>query len=92
MDPMPNSLHAIDQPMATFFFKFHTRNKNNLYEVEILYIPTKFLQSAGNIKTSRITEFVKRIFKTIKINYMHCQIHLNEYFKDSNQCLKELEN
>ena len=53
-------------------------------------IPRRFLQSAGDITTSRITAFLEMIFKPISTNY--CQFQLNEYCRDSKHYLMELEN
>ena len=71
-------------------FKTHKLNKDQLLEVDILDIPRRFLQSAGDITSSRITAFLKMIFKPISTNY--CQFQLNEYCRDSKHCLMELEN
>ena len=70
-------------------FKTHKLN-NQLLEVDIMDIPRRFLQSAGDITTSRITAFLEIIFKPISTNY--CQFQLNEYCRDSKHYLMELEN
>ena len=71
-------------------FKTHKLNKEQLLDVDILDIPRKFLQSAGDITTFRITAFLEMIFKSIFTNY--CQFQLNEYYRDSKHYLMELEN
>ena len=46
-------------------FKIHKLNNNQLLEVDILNIPKRFLQSAGDITTFRITAFLEMVFKSL---------------------------
>ena len=46
-------------------FKTHKLNNNQLLKVNILNIPKRFLQSAGDITTFRITAFLEMIFKSL---------------------------
>ena len=71
------------------FFKTHKLNNNQLLEVDILDKSRRFLQSAGDITTSRMTAFLEMIFKPI--NTIYCQFQLNEYCRDSKHYLMELE-
>ena len=87
---LPSILHATTLPTDTLLFKTHKLNKDQLLEVDILDMPRRFLQSAGDITTSRITAFLEMIFKPISTNY--CQFQLNEYCRDSKHYLMELEN
>ena len=52
VDPLPTILHATTLPTDTSCFKTHKLNKDQLLEVDILEIPRRFLQSAGDITTS----------------------------------------
>ena len=55
----------------------------------IFEIPTRLVQSAGNITTSRVTSFLEMLFKPISINF--CKYDVNEYCKDSKSYLEDLD-
>ena len=71
-------------------FKTHKLTPEQLKHASIFDIPTRLLQSAGNITTSRITAFLEHILQPISVNF--CQEEVNEYCRDSKHYLQELVN
>ena len=70
-------------------FKTHKLSNHLLKDVSIFDIPTRLLQSAGNITTSRITSFLEMFLNPISISY--CKYEINEYCKDSKTYLEDVE-
>ena len=62
-------------------FKTHELHPDKLIEASISEIPTRLLQSAGNITTSRITTFLELILQRIIVKF--CEAGINEYCRDS---------
>ena len=55
----------------------------------IFEIPTRLVQSAGNITTSKVKSFLEMFFKPISIKF--CKYDVNEYCKDSKSYLEGLD-
>ena len=69
-------------------FKTHKVTPDSLNNISIFDLPTRLLQSAGNITTSKITAFLEDIYKPISIKF--CKSGINEYCRDSKQYLQNL--
>jgi len=75
---------ACDYPL----FKTHHLTPENLLNLDIKEIPVRLLQSAGNISTSRITEFLEFVLKPISADF--CKNCPNEFCQDSRQYIGDL--
>ena len=71
-------------------FKTHKIDKLKIKNTPIYEIPTRLIQSAGKITTSRITSFLEMLIKPISIKF--CKYEINEYCKDSKSYLEDLNN
>ena len=69
-------------------FKTHKSTEEALKNASITEIPTRLLQSAGSITTSRITAFLELILQPISVAY--CNRLINEFCRDSKHYLLEL--
>ena len=69
-------------------FKTHKLTPENVLNVDIKEIPVCLLQSAGNISTSRITDFLEFILKPIRAEF--CKNCPNEFCPDSRQYIGDL--
>ena len=70
-------------------FKTHKINQSLLHQVNILEIPTRLLQAAGNITTSRTTAFLEMVLQPISIKF--CSYKVDEYCRDSKSYLENLD-
>ena len=77
-----------DPAYAYPLFKTHKLKNDDLMSTNIYDIPTRLLQSAGNIPTSRITSFLEMLLNPISIKY--CQYKIDEYCKDSKSYLEAI--
>ena len=69
-------------------FKTHKLTPENVLNIDIKEIPVCLLQSAGNISTSRITDFLEFILKPIRAEF--CKNCPNEFCPDSRQYIGDL--
>ena len=70
-------------------FKTHKIEKSKIKNTPIYEIPTRLIQSAGKVTTSRITSFLEMLIKPISIKF--CKYEINEYCKDSKSYLEDLD-
>ena len=70
-------------------FKTHKIDNVKLHQTNIFEIPTRLLQSAGNITTSRATSFLEMILQPISV--MYCAYKIDEYCRDSKSYLEILD-
>ena len=66
----------------------HKLTEEALKNASITEIPTRLLQSAGSITTSKITAFLGLILQLISVTY--CNRQINEFCRDSKHYLLEL--
>ena len=70
-------------------FKTHKLEYADLRNTCVFDIPTRLLQSAGNITTSRVTTFIEMILQPVSIKF--CSYGINEYCRDSKSYLETLD-
>ena len=58
-------------------FKTHKVTPDSFNNISIFDLPTRILQSAGNITTSKITAFLDHIYKPLSIKF--CESGINKY-------------
>ena len=58
-------------------FKTHKVTPDSFNNISIFDLPTRILQSAGNITTSKITAFLDHIYKPFSIKF--CEWGINKY-------------
>jgi len=89
---MSNSYRKVNGASAKFFccntpayplFKTPKLSPENILNVDSKDIPVRWLQSAGNISTSRITAFLELILKPISTDF--CKNCPDEFSQDSRQ-------
>jgi len=71
-------------------FKTHKLSDIELQNTDVEYIPTRLLQSTGQITKSHITAFLEIILQPISVQY--CSLDIREHCKDSKHYLMELQN
>ena len=90
--PGPIAKHFVCKQLAYAYplFKTHKLASNMLTTTSVFDIPTRLLQSAGNITTTRITAFIESILNPISTKF--CKHKINEYCRDSKSYLEDLHN
>ena len=70
-------------------FKTHKLGVEQIETTPILDFPTRLLQAAGNITTTRCTAMLEVILQPLSVEY--CKLGVDEYCKDSGQFCRDID-